>query len=67
VNPVAVLPVAMGAVAVFVGFWHLLVYFRGIREREHLYFALTCLGVGLYDVGAGVSYAGGDLFIAGLG
>jgi hypothetical protein len=67
VNPVSVLPVAMGAVALFVGFWHCLVYVRGLREREHLYFAATCLGVALYDVGAGTSYAGGVPLVAALG
>ena len=63
---VSALPLAMAAVALYVGFWHWRVYARGTREREQLFFALLCLGVGLYDVGAAGSYAGGGSAAAAL-
>ncbi len=56
----------MAAVALYVAFWHWRVYARGDRGPEHLFFALLCLGVGLYDVGAAGSYAGGGLGPAAL-
>ncbi len=64
---VSVLPIAMAAVVLFVGLWHWLIYSRSTREREHLYFALLCLGIGLYDLGAAASYSEGALFPAELG
>jgi hypothetical protein len=45
VDFISVLSVALAGVALFVGFWHWLIYARGTREREQLFFALTCLGV----------------------
>jgi PAS domain S-box-containing protein len=63
---VSALPLAMAAVALYVGFWHWRVYARGEHEREHLFFALLCLGVGLYDIGAAGSYARGTLGDAAL-
>jgi PAS domain S-box-containing protein len=52
-----VLPVATAAVALFVGSWHLLVYVRGLRDREHLAFSSLCFGFGAYDLCAAANYA----------
>ncbi len=49
-NPFSVPPVAMAAVALYVGHYHLLIYLRRKRHREDLFFALACLGVCCYDV-----------------
>ena len=56
---VSSLPLAMATVALYVGLWHWRIYSRGERDREHLFFALLCLGIGLYDVAAAGSYAVG--------
>jgi PAS domain S-box-containing protein len=61
VSLLSALPLAMAAVALYVGFWHWRVYARGEREREQLFFALLCLGIALYDVAAAGSYARGAL------
>lgn len=58
-NLVSLLPIAMAAVVLYVGLWHWLVYSRGSGQREHLWFALLCLGSGLFDLGAAASYAAG--------
>ena len=63
---VSALPLAMAAVALYVGYWHGRVYARGNREREQAYFALLCLGIGLYDVGSAGSNARGALGDAAL-
>jgi PAS domain S-box-containing protein len=55
------LPVASAAVAFFVGTWHLLVYLRGLRDRQHLAFSSMCLGFGAYDLCAAGNYGSQDL------
>ncbi len=49
-NLPALISTAACAVTLFVGFWHLLVYYRGAGERTQLAFALTCFAIGLYDI-----------------
>ncbi len=63
---VSALPLAMAALALYVGFWHWRIYARGEREREHLLFAVLCLGIALYDVGSAGSSAQGALGEAAL-
>ena len=43
-------PIAMASITFYVGFYHLMIYLRLKRHREHLTFALMCLLVSLYDV-----------------
>ncbi len=43
--------IAMAAVKLYVAGYFLLVWLRVRRSRENLAFALTCLGVVVYDVG----------------
>jgi PAS domain S-box-containing protein len=50
VNPISIPIVAMAGITFYVGFYHLLIYFRGGRDRQHLSFALVCLVWGCYDV-----------------
>ena len=57
---VSVLPAAMAAIAIFAGSWHLLVYVRGLRQRKHLYFALACFAIGIYDICSAGAYATTD-------
>ena len=40
----------MASISFYVGFYHLLIYFRRRQHREDLTFALLCLATGLYDV-----------------
>jgi PAS domain S-box-containing protein len=42
--------IAMSAVALYVGAYHLLVWVRSRRERVHLTFSLACLGAACYDL-----------------
>jgi PAS domain S-box-containing protein len=42
--------VAMASISLYVGFYHLLIYFRRRQHREDLTFALLCLVTSLYDV-----------------
>ncbi len=42
--------VAMASISLYVGFYHLLIYFRRRQHREDLTFALLCLATCLYDV-----------------
>jgi PAS domain S-box-containing protein len=60
VNLIVVLPAAMAAVSLFVALAHLLVYARGVRDRVHLIFAISCLGTCLYDACAAANYAAGE-------
>jgi PAS domain S-box-containing protein len=46
----AIPPLIMAGVAFYVGFYHLLVYFRRSDRRHDLTFGLTCLAVAAYDV-----------------
>ena len=49
-NLPALIGSAACAISLFVGFWHLLVYYRGAGEKVQLVFALTCFSIGLHDV-----------------
>src|SRR5512136_1514709 len=40
----------MVSISFYVGFYHLLIYFRRRQHLEDLTFALLCLATGLYDV-----------------
>jgi len=61
-----VLPAAMAAITLYVGVWHLMVYARGARDPEHLWFSIACFAIGLYDICAAASYATSDLAASGL-
>ncbi len=49
VHPLSLPAIAMGAITLFVGASHLLVWLRARRGPVDLSFALTCLNVALYD------------------
>jgi hypothetical protein len=49
-NVPALIAAAACAISLFVGFWHILVFYRGAGERIQLVFALTCFAIGLYDI-----------------
>jgi sigma-B regulation protein RsbU (phosphoserine phosphatase) len=48
-NPISIPVMMMGAVALYVGAYYLLMYFRRRAEREQLAFAATSFVVSLYD------------------
>jgi PAS domain S-box-containing protein len=49
VNLPALISTAAGGITLFVGCWHLLVFYRGAGERKQLAFALTCLAIAGFD------------------
>jgi len=53
---VSVPVIVMAGITFYVGLYHLLVYARRTENRVNLTFALTCLGVGLYDVASAGLY-----------
>ncbi|MBN1661261.1 MAG: PAS domain S-box protein, partial [Anaerolineae bacterium] len=55
-NTLAIPPLIMAGVTFFAGSYHLLIYLRQKKQREHLTFALTCLTVGIYDLFAAGLY-----------
>ncbi len=48
-NTLSIPVVAMASISFYVGFYHLLIYFRRPQNREDLTFALLCFGNVLYD------------------
>jgi len=49
-NSISIPVVVMAGISFQVAFYHLLIYLRRRTHREHLTFALACLGMGLYDI-----------------
>lgn len=54
-------PLLMAAIAVYVAFSYFLIYFHHRSETEHLYFALMCGTIALYDIFSALLY-GTDSF-----
>jgi len=49
-NAVSIPPIIMAAVIVYIGIFHLTIYFQRLDRRGDLAFALMCFGMALYDI-----------------
>ncbi len=47
-NLISVLVLVMSGLSLYVGFYHLLTYYSGLRDKTLIYFSATCLSVALY-------------------
>lgn len=49
-NAISIPPIIMAGVIVYVGIFHLTIYFQRLERRGDLTFALMCFGTALYDI-----------------
>jgi PAS domain S-box-containing protein len=56
INPVSIPPIVMATLMFYVGFNHLVIYFRIREKRENITFAITCFTVGIYAISCSALY-----------
>ena len=49
-NVISIPPIIMAGVIVYIGIFHLTIYFQRLNRRGDLAFALICFGMALYDI-----------------
>ncbi|HSK89320.1 MAG TPA: histidine kinase N-terminal 7TM domain-containing protein, partial [Anaerolineales bacterium] len=49
-NTLSIPVIAMAGISLYVGFYHLLIYFRRRQNREDLTFAILCFAIVFYDI-----------------